>query len=122
MAHDNIANLVYEIGLKYKELNRKPDIEFRIELEKEDMPLYFDKEIVTIILDNLISNAIKYTEKGSITLGLHNVVRNNISYTEIKVSDTGLALLLRHYPISLIVIIRKEAIIRLRVPASAWHW
>ena len=34
------------------------------------MPLYFDKEIVTIILDNLISNAIKYTEKGSITLGL----------------------------------------------------
>lgn len=89
VAHDNIANLVYEIGLKYKELNRKPDIEFRIELEKEDMPLYFDKEIVTIILDNLISNAIKYTEKGSITLGLHNVVRNNISYTEIKVSDTG---------------------------------
>ena len=53
------------------------------------MPLYFDKEIVTIILDNLISNAIKYTEKGSITLGLHDVVRNNISYTEIKVSDTG---------------------------------
>ena len=51
VAHDNIANLVYEIGLKYKELNRKPDIEFRIELEKEDMPLYFDKEIVTIILD-----------------------------------------------------------------------
>lgn len=89
VAHDNIANLVYEIGLKYKELNRKPDIEFRIELEKEDMPLYFDKEIVTIILDNLISNAIKYTEKGSITLGLHDVVRNNISYTEIKVSDTG---------------------------------
>ena len=38
VAHDNIANLVYEIGLKYKELNRKPDIEFRIELEKEDMP------------------------------------------------------------------------------------
>lgn len=34
VAHDNIANLVYEIGLKYKELNRKPNIEFHIELEK----------------------------------------------------------------------------------------
>lgn len=28
------------------------------------MPLFFDKEIITIILDNLISNAIKYTEQG----------------------------------------------------------
>ena len=27
------------------------------------MPLYFDKEIVTIILDNLISNAIKIYQK-----------------------------------------------------------
>lgn len=86
---DNIAGLVYEIGLKYKELNRKPDIEFHIEVEEEDMTLYFDKEVMTIILDNLISNAIKYTEKGHITLGLHRVVRNNINYTEMKVSDTG---------------------------------
>ena len=39
---------------------------------------YEDNEVVTIILDNLISNAIKYTEKGTITLGLHQVVRNNI--------------------------------------------
>ena len=27
------------------------------------MLLFFDKEIITIILDNLISNAIKYTEQ-----------------------------------------------------------
>ncbi len=85
----NIASLVHEIGLKYKELNRKPDIEFHLEIEKEDMPLYFDKEVVTIILDNLISNAIKYTDRGTITLGLRNVGRDNINYTEIKVSDTG---------------------------------
>lgn len=89
VSRENIATLVHEIGLKYKELNRKPDIEFRLEIEKEDMPLYFDKEVVTIILDNLISNAIKYTEKGIITLGLHNVVRNHINHTEISVSDTG---------------------------------
>ncbi len=89
VAHDNIANLVYEIGLKYKELNRKPSIEFHIEVEKEDMPLYFDKEIMTIILDNLISNAVKYTEKGSILLRVYNVARDGIDYTEIQVSDTG---------------------------------
>ena len=35
------------------------------------MLLFFDKEIITIILDNLISNAIKYTEQGKITLSLY---------------------------------------------------
>lgn len=89
VSRDNIATLVHEIGLKYKELNRKPDIKFHLEIEKDEMPLYFDKEVVTIILDNLISNAIKYTEKGTITLGLHSVVRNHINQTEISVSDTG---------------------------------
>lgn len=64
VAHDNIANLVYEIGLKYKELNRKPNIEFHIELEKDDMPLYFDKEVVTIVLDNLISTPLSILKKA----------------------------------------------------------
>ena len=53
------------------------------------MLLFFDKEIVTIVLDNLISNAIKYTEQGCITLSLYQTVRNEVAYTEIKVSDTG---------------------------------
>lgn len=85
----NIAPLIHEIGLKYKELNQKPKINFHIKIEKEDMSLFFDKEIVTIILDNLISNAIKYTEQGQITLSLYRTTRNEVTYTEIKVSDTG---------------------------------
>ena len=85
----NIAPLVHEIGLKYKELNQKKAIDFQIQIEKEEMLLFFDKEIITIILDNLISNAIKYTEQGKITLSLYPTTRNGVTYTEIKVSDTG---------------------------------
>lgn len=85
----NIAPLIHEIGLKYKELNQKTKIDFRIQIEKEEMMLFFDKEIINIILDNLISNAIKYTEQGRITLSLYQTVRNEVAYTEIKVSDTG---------------------------------
>ena len=76
------------------------------------MPLYFDKEVVTIVLDNLISNAIKYTEKGSIGLGLRNVVRDNINYTEIKVSDTGFGITPEALP---------NIFNRLRVQVSGWH-
>ena len=64
----NLTPLIHEIGFKYKELNQKPKIDFRIQTEKEEMLLFFDKEIITIILDNLISNAIKYTEQGRVTL------------------------------------------------------
>lgn len=85
----NLVPLIYEIGFKYKELNRNPHIAFEIEIETETMPLYFDKEIVTIILDNLISNAIKYTAKGKITLSLGRTLRNEVACTEIRVSDTG---------------------------------
>ena len=85
----NIAPLIYEIGLKYKELNQNTKIDFRIQIEKEEMFLFFDKEIITIVLDNLISNAIKYTEQGFVTLSLHQTMRNEVAYTEIKVSDTG---------------------------------
>ena len=85
----NITPLIYEIGLKYKELNQKPKIDFQIQTEKEEILLFFDKEIITIILDNLISNAIKYTEQGRVTLSLYQTIRNEVSYTEIKVSDTG---------------------------------
>ena len=85
----NIAPLIYEIGLKYKELNQNTKIDFRIQIEKEEMFLFFDKEIITIVLDNLISNAIKYTEQGRVTLSLHQTMRNEVAYTEIKVSDTG---------------------------------
>lgn len=44
------------------------------------MLLFFDKEIITIILDNLISNAIKYTEQGKITLSLvsHHTKRSHL--------------------------------------------
>ena len=89
VSRENMAALIYEIGLKYKELNRKPGIEFRIEVEKEDMTLFFDREVITIVLDNLISNALKYTDKGIITLSLYNIVRDGLVQTEIKVSDTG---------------------------------
>lgn len=89
VSRDNLVPLIREIGLKYKELNRKPAVDIRLVVEKEHMPIYFDKEIIQTILDNLISNALKYTEKGSISIGIRQVERAEVNYTEIRVSDTG---------------------------------
>lgn len=85
----NIAALVKEIGLRYKELITKPGVEFSVSIEHDEMPLWFDREIVTIILDNLISNAVKFTDRGRIVVGVRTCTRQSISHTEITVEDTG---------------------------------
>ncbi|NDV59508.1 hybrid sensor histidine kinase/response regulator transcription factor [Bacteroides sp. 519] len=89
VSKNNIAAIVKEIGFKYKELNRKPEIDLSVEVENDDMPLFFDKEIVNIVLDNLISNAIKYTDRGKIEINLYTTTKQEVSYTEIRVKDTG---------------------------------
>ena len=85
----NISELVNEIGLKYKEFNTKPEVEIVTELESEETVLYFDREVVNTILDNLMANAVKNTDSGKITLSLHTFYKNDRLYTEIRVEDTG---------------------------------
>ena len=80
----NLTNVIYETGLKYKELNNKPEIQVLIEAEDENMVLFFDKEIITMILDNLISNAIKYTEKGYIRIRAEWITENGIRYAQLS--------------------------------------
>jgi signal transduction histidine kinase/ligand-binding sensor domain-containing protein/DNA-binding response OmpR family regulator len=89
VSRGNIVATVYEVGLKYKELNQKQAVNIQIDTEQENLSVYYDKEIVTIILDNLISNAIKYTEKGEILINIYQTQKDGINYVEMKISDTG---------------------------------
>lgn len=60
----NLNNLVIEIGLKYKELNRNEYVIFNIEVEFMKKIVYFDVEIIIIIFNNLLFNVIKYILVG----------------------------------------------------------
>lgn len=86
---DNIGNLVTEIGLRFKELNRNDRIIFHINIETTETTIYFDADIITSILKNLLSNAVKYTAEGEISLSLRSVKEEGNLYTEIEVKDTG---------------------------------
>ncbi len=86
VARGNLGQFIREICLNWGELNRNPKVAFTYHIEEDLPPLYFDSEIVTTILNNLLSNAMKYTEEGSISV---SVEREGGHSVRIAVTDTG---------------------------------
>lgn len=82
------AILLQETVLKYQELNRKKNVSVEFICEPVS-PIFYDKEILTIVTDNLISNALKYTDSGIVSVILKELNEDGIIYTEIEVCDTG---------------------------------
>lgn len=89
VAKGDLGNLVTEIGLRYKELNRNEKVKFHIQVQPKKAKLYFDADIISTILNNLLSNAIKYTPEGEINLIMHQIDDKDNRYMEIVVNDTG---------------------------------
>ena len=83
---EEIESLAKLIPTKIGEKN----IQFNLKIEK-DIPekLVGDKKHLKQIINNLISNAIKYTEEGKITLDVNCIVKKNLCYLKISVEDTG---------------------------------
>lgn len=89
VSKEDILSLIGEVGLKYKELNINKSLEINTIIESNDTILFFDEEVITMVLDNLISNSIKHTPKGSIQIIVRDVVKETLNYLEIEVKDTG---------------------------------
>lgn len=84
----NIAATVFEVALKYKELNRNPKVAVNVTTQSGDIGAVYDKEVVTMLLDNLLSNAMKYTPQGSVDVHC----REENGNVEITVKDTGIGI------------------------------
>jgi len=87
----NLISLIYEIGLRYKELYQSKNVNFEIKLPINPIDIYIDSEAITIMIDNLISNAFKYTSKGTIELEVKEYY-DDIDYILISVADTGVGM------------------------------
>lgn len=86
----NIVAVIKEMWRKYSELNNNDKVDIVFNASQEIINVYFDREVIGIIIDNLISNAIKYTDSGRITMSVSLVKGNgNEDILEISVADTG---------------------------------
>lgn len=86
VAKANLGAFVREIGVRFKDLNQNSRLNIRLNIQTGVPELYFDSEVINTVINNLMSNAIKYTPEGSITLSLTMPEDNTIA---IAVEDTG---------------------------------
>ena len=86
----NIVSFVKGTALSFESLIESKDITLKISAEQEYIELYFDKEKMTKILSNILSNAFKFTlEEGKIKISINKVSENSL---QIKIRDTGIGI------------------------------
>lgn len=69
---------------------KKKDLKFEVHID-DDMPdvLYGDELRIKQILNNLLTNAVKYTEKGSVTFSVKCIYKEDRFAFQASVKDTG---------------------------------
>ena len=87
----NVVELVKKIVEEFKNLAKDKKLELSFELKAPELFAKIDTQKFSQVIQNLIDNAIKYTEKGwvkvSVDLATENLKINN--YILITVSDSG---------------------------------
>lgn len=82
--YGDLSQFVTEVGEQFRGLASNRAVEIVLAVEP-DVRLQFDAEAITIILNNLLSNAQKYTPSGKIVLSL----QREGDRVAVAVSDTG---------------------------------
>lgn len=82
---ESVANI-------YNSMAVKKHLSLTLEKKSENTVSMLDKRIFTNIIDNLISNAIKYTHKGEIVISVGTVLIDDVEWCKLTVSDTGIGI------------------------------
>lgn len=86
-SNTNINQLIRE-AISLPTLTTKPKVSLITNLPLESCIVYCDKNRLAQVINNFLTNALKFTDKGSITLG-YNIIDD---YVELYVEDTGMGI------------------------------
>ncbi len=85
----DLREFIYDAVKVFHEQIHLKDITFKVEIPKEVL-LYADRHMISVVVRNLVSNAIKFTPRaGSITLTGHGTEAGSVV---ISVKDTGIGI------------------------------
>lgn len=87
--YSNAYKRVLGCFMNYESLSKRKDIDYNFYTELQDEKVLFDENYLDLIVNNLLSNAFKYTEVGeSITVKLFKENNNLV----LQVADTGIGI------------------------------
>lgn len=88
----DIIKTILDVCISYKELKSDSDIKFTYHTEIPSLSIWYDHEKVFSIVDNLLSNAYKYTQSGEISVNVKFAEDMNMPTLQVQVSDTGIGI------------------------------
>jgi signal transduction histidine kinase/DNA-binding response OmpR family regulator/streptogramin lyase len=90
LAYGNLVEFIEEFSQTFKEISDNEQKDINLSVNEEYLYMFFDKDKLRKILNNLLSNAFKHTSIGdSIMLSMEKIKQDNREYAVIKVSDSG---------------------------------
>lgn len=90
MTENDLNEVVTNTANDFHLLAKKNGLEIVLQLSKDIPPLQFDRDKITQVLTNLLSNALKFTDKGKIiitTQKFQNLVRTSVQDQGIGVKE-----------------------------------
>ncbi|CAZ98830.1 One-component system sensor protein [Zobellia galactanivorans] len=91
--NSNIVEFIQEVGQPFQFLAHKQNIEFTIQADQESLQTWFDHDALEKIMNNLLSNAFKYTPDGgriTVEIATEGEAKNDQGENVIiKVRDSG---------------------------------
>jgi PAS domain S-box-containing protein len=71
---------------------RKKGVKLKMNLFEESVYANLDKVLLNSVINNLVNNAIKYTDKGEVVISVKKLVEKDGELAEIIVKDTGIGI------------------------------
>jgi CheY-like chemotaxis protein len=76
----------------FNNLALKKGIKLEVKRIDENVFILADEQLLYQIINNLIGNAIKYTEKGSVVIEIKITTKNDLSFASMSIIDTGIGI------------------------------
>lgn len=91
---NSLLNEIYKVYLQDVIYHEKKELVLKINLESDSnrMAVYTDQHRFKQIMNNLVSNAIKFTEKGEIVIGYKQITKGGRKLLKFYVKDSGIGI------------------------------
>jgi signal transduction histidine kinase/FixJ family two-component response regulator len=88
----NLSDLLAQLRSDYDLTHKKTEVQLIWDYPSEPVPLVTDSSKLRQIIQNLVDNALKFTDRGSVTVSLRVAEEEKKKWVELSVADTGVGI------------------------------